>query len=67
MLSTNFAAKAVADVKTKLNEEGLKLPTKVSTPLSSGYRTERDSLRELSGEEQNYYCPRFDRDFKMDL
>ena len=37
MSSTNYTVKAVTDVKTKLKEEGLKLLSKVSTPLSSGY------------------------------
>ena len=36
MSSSMYTAKAVTDVETKLLGEGLKLPSKVSTPLSSG-------------------------------
>ena len=55
MSLTKHTAKAVADVKAKLSEEGLKLPTNVKTPLSSGYRPESDGSRKLSDEEQNCF------------
>jgi len=53
--STKYTKKALDDVRRKLASEGLKLPTKVTTPLSSGYRPECDASRELNREEQNYY------------
>ena len=55
MSSTKYTTEAVADVESKLKAEGLMLPTKVTTLLSSGYRPKIDSSRELSAEEQNYY------------
>lgn len=53
--STKYTGKALAEVKRKLAMEGAKLPTKVTTPLSQGYRPECDASRESSSEEQNHY------------
>lgn len=55
MSSTNYTRKAVEEVERELTEAGLKLPTKVTTPLSSGYRPEIDSTPELDPERQNYF------------
>ena len=52
---TKYTKKALDDVKRKLASEGLKLPTKITTTLSSGYLPECDGSRELNHEEQNYY------------
>ena len=53
--SSNYTLKAVADVESKLKKQGLKLPSKASTPLSLGYRPEIDLTRELNAKEQNYF------------
>ena len=53
--STSYTKKAIEEVERELKKSHLKLPAKVTTPLSSGYRPEMDSTRELSAIEQNYY------------
>ena len=53
--STSYTTKAIEEVERELKKSHLKLPAKVVTPLSSGYRPELDSTRELSASEQNYY------------
>jgi hypothetical protein len=55
MSSTNYTKKAIEEVKRELQEGGLNLPTKVTTPLSSGYRPEIDATAELDDERQNYF------------
>jgi hypothetical protein len=55
MSSTNYTKKAIEEVERELREGGLKLPTKVTTPLSSGYRPEIDATAELDDERQNYF------------
>jgi hypothetical protein len=55
MSSINYTKKAIEEVELELQEGRLKLPTKVATPLSSGYRPEIDSTAELDDEWQNYY------------
>ena len=42
-------------MERELKEASLKLPTKVTTPLSSGYRPEIDVTAELDPDKQNYY------------
>jgi hypothetical protein len=51
--STNYMKKAIEEVKWELREENLKLPTKVTTPLSSGYCPEIDGTAELDVDRQN--------------
>jgi hypothetical protein len=55
MSSTNYTKKAIEEVERELREANLKLPTKVTTPLASGYRPEIDSTAELDADRQNYY------------
>ena len=55
MSSSNYTKKAIDEVERELKEAGLKLPTKVTTPLSSGYRPEIDVTAELDPDKQNYY------------
>ena len=55
MSSTSYVKRAIADIETELVKIDKRLPTKISTPLSSGYRPELDSTPELNAERQNYY------------
>jgi hypothetical protein len=55
LASTKYTRRAIADLETELDSIGKRLPTKVSTPLSSGYRPELDQTPELNPERQNYY------------
>jgi hypothetical protein len=55
MSSTYYTEKAIKEVKRELREANLKLPTKVTTPLASGYRPEIDGTAELDADRQNYY------------
>jgi hypothetical protein len=47
MLSETYVKQAVADVETELEKVDQCLPTRVTTPVSQGYRPELDQLREL--------------------
>jgi hypothetical protein len=47
MSSEKYVKQAVADVKKELSEVDQCLLTRVSTPLSQGYRPELDQSREL--------------------
>ena len=51
----SYTKKAVEEVERELTAANLRLPTKVTTPLSSGYRPELDSKPELDPKRQNYY------------
>ena len=42
-------------MERELKEVGLRLQTKASTPLASGYRPEIDVTPELDADRQNYY------------
>lgn len=53
--SEGYTKKAVEEVKRELKAADLKLPTKVTTPISTGYRPELDSTLELDSARQNYY------------
>jgi hypothetical protein len=55
MFSTKYTGKAIEEVERELKVRGLKLPTRVITPVGNGYRPEADCTRELNQEEQNYY------------
>ena len=55
MSSDDYCKSAVANVETELDKVNSKLPKTVETPLSSGYRPELDSSRELSPSQVNYY------------
>jgi hypothetical protein len=46
---------AVADVETELEKVDQCLPTRVTTPLSQGYRPELDQSRELDAKRGQYY------------
>ena len=51
MLSTKYSRKrAISELEVELDAIGKRLPTKVTTPLSSGYRPELDASRELNSE-----------------
>ena len=55
MSSGKYTKKAVDEVERELHAAGKKLVTKVSTPLSNGYRPEIDQTPELDADRQNYY------------
>jgi hypothetical protein len=55
MSSTKYTKRAIADVEVELDAIGKRLPTKVTTPLASGYRPELDQSRELNAERLNYF------------
>jgi hypothetical protein len=52
--SENYIKKAIKEVGRELREANLKLPMKVTTPLSSGYCPKIDSTTELDKDKQNY-------------
>ena len=51
----DYVKSAIAKVYIDLNKIDFKLPTKVETPLSSGYRPEQDSLKEFIPRQVNLY------------
>lgn len=53
--SHTYVKRAIAEVEVELGKVGKKLPTKVKTPLSTGYRPELDLSPELDSARQNYY------------
>ena len=53
--SQNYTKKEIEEVEREIKEADLRLHTKATTPLSSGYRPEMDSSRELDSDRQNYY------------
>ena len=59
ILSSNYTAKAIAEVERILDSEEcghVCLPKKkISTPSPSGYRPELDPTGELNGKKQNQY------------
>ena len=55
MSSTKYTKKAIAEVERELQKVDKRLPTKVTTPLGSGYRPELDATDELDATRQNYY------------
>jgi hypothetical protein len=55
MSSDPYVKRAIQDVESKLELNGLHLGTKASTPLSSGYRPELDVSPELDDQHANYY------------
>jgi hypothetical protein len=55
MSSEKYVKQAVAEVELELSAVDQCLPTRVSTPLSQGYRPELDQSRELDGRRGQYY------------
>jgi hypothetical protein len=55
MSSEKYVKQAVADVETELEKIDQCLPTKVTTPVSQGYRPELDQSRELDAKRGQYY------------
>ena len=55
MSSTNYTKKSITEVERELKKVDKRLPTKVTTPLGSGYRPELDQTQELDAKRQNYY------------
>ena len=55
MSSTKYTKQAIADIEVELDAIGKQLPTKVTTPLASGYRPELDQSCELNSERLNYF------------
>ena len=55
MSSEKYVKQAVADVEKELANVERALPTRVSTPLSQGYRPELDQSRELDAKRGQYY------------
>lgn len=55
MSSTTYIKRSIADVETELTKVGKKLPTKVKTPMASGYRPEIDQTPELDERRATYY------------
>jgi hypothetical protein len=55
MSSDTYVKRAIADVMRTLDEVGQRLKTKVTTPMSNGYRPELDASPELDDRRANYY------------
>ena len=55
MSSEKYVKQAVADVELELSHVDQCLPTRVTTPLSQGYRPELDQSREVDGKRGQYY------------
>ncbi|KAI2501848.1 Reverse transcriptase (RNA-dependent DNA polymerase) [Fragilaria crotonensis] len=55
MSSSKYVSRAVKDVETELENVGLGLPKRTTTPLSQGYRPELDQTAELDAQRLNYY------------
>jgi len=55
MSTDTYVKQAIADVKQELAQVGNWLPTKVTTPLSTGYRPELDTTAELDAKWANYF------------
>ena len=55
MSSEKYVKQAVADVELELSNVDQCLPTRVTTPLSQGYRPELDQSREVDGKRGQYY------------
>jgi hypothetical protein len=55
MSSEKYVKQAVADVELELSYVDLCLPTRVTTPLSQGYRPELEQSRELDAKRGQYY------------
>ena len=55
MSSDLYVKRAVTEVERELDEIGERLSTKVSTPMSQGYRPEVDTTPELDAKRANYF------------
>jgi hypothetical protein len=55
MSSDLYVKRAVTEVERELEEIGERLSTKVSTPMSQGYRPEIDTTPELDAKRANYF------------
>jgi hypothetical protein len=55
MSSTNYTKKAMVEVKQELKAADKQLPTRVTTPLSTGYQLEINATDELDADQKNYY------------
>jgi hypothetical protein len=55
MLSEKYVKQAVEDVETELGKVDQCLPTRVTAPVSQGYRPELDQSRELDAKRGQYY------------
>jgi hypothetical protein len=55
MSSEKYVKQAVSDVEQELSSVDKCLPTRVTTPLSQGYRPELDQSRELDAKRGQYY------------
>ena len=55
MLSDFYVKSAFTEVERKLEEIGERFSTKVSTPMSQGYRPEVDTTPELDAKRANYF------------
>ncbi|KAI2493498.1 Reverse transcriptase (RNA-dependent DNA polymerase) [Fragilaria crotonensis] len=55
MSSDLYVKRAVTEVERELDEIGERLSTKVSTPMSQGYRPEIDTTPELDAKRANYF------------
>ena len=53
--SSKYVRAAIENVEQHLREEGRKLPTRATTPISPNYRPELDVSSELEGSELAYY------------
>jgi hypothetical protein len=55
MSSEKYVKQAVANVETELARIDQCLPTRVTTPLSQGYRPKLDQSKELDSQREQYY------------
>jgi hypothetical protein len=54
MSSSKYVTRAVKDIETEMENVGLGLPKRTTTPLSQGYRPEMDQTAELDAQRLNY-------------
>ena len=55
MSSDDYVKSAIENLQTELDKIGSRMPSKVETPLSSGYRPELDSSKELTPRQISFY------------
>ena len=55
MNSADYLKAAISTLETQLNEKGLVLPTRTSTPMKSDYRPETDETPELNTDEVTHF------------
>jgi len=50
MTSHDYVKNAIANIEEQLNSKGMRLPTRVNTPMAAHYHPETDSSNELTSD-----------------